>query len=132
MSLVGKNESGKTTLLQALEHLNSVEPSRKRYNNSMHPFGYRFAKIASAMLRAVLALMVAGSVPALADGHCPAKPLPAPSGKYAIGSVVLPVQKLNGTGTSRQAQLWYRCNLVRRATELTTSRTLRSFESYTL
>jgi dienelactone hydrolase len=61
----------------------------------------------SVMLLAVLPLFVAGSVPALADGHCPAKPLPSPSGKYAVGSVVLPVQKLNGTGTSRQVQLWY-------------------------
>jgi len=54
----------------------------------------------------VLQLLVAGSA-AVAAGQCPAKQLPNPSGKYAVGSVVLPVQRLHGTGTSRQVQLWY-------------------------
>jgi dienelactone hydrolase len=42
---------------------------------------------------------------AYADEPCPVRNLPAPSGKYAVGTVILPVQDF--AGTHRQVQLWY-------------------------
>jgi hypothetical protein len=39
--------------------------------------------------------------------ECPFSPIPAPTGKFSIGTLVLPLQRLNGTGTSRRVQLWY-------------------------
>jgi len=66
----------------------------------------RFVTITLVTLLVVLPLLAAGSI-AVAAGQCPAKQLPNPSGKYAIGSIVLPIQRLHGTGTSRQVQLWY-------------------------
>ena len=39
--LVGKNESGKTTILQALERLNPYDPTKKRFNRDLeYPRGY--------------------------------------------------------------------------------------------
>lgn len=43
----------------------------------------------------------------LASQSCPAVPLPAPTGPFAIGTTILPIERLHGTGTSRQVQLWY-------------------------
>lgn len=59
------------------------------------------------MVRTILLLILAYCAPSVAAATCPAKPLPAPTGKYTVGTIVLPVQKLHGTGTSRQVQLWY-------------------------
>ena len=39
--------------------------------------------------------------------ECPFSPLPAPTGNFSVGTLVLPLQRLNGTGTSRRVQLWY-------------------------
>ncbi len=39
--------------------------------------------------------------------ECPFSPIPAPTGKFSVGTLVLPLQRLNGTGTSRRVQLWY-------------------------
>jgi len=44
---------------------------------------------------------------AFADEPCPVRQLPVPTGKYAVGTTILPVQQLAKTSTSRQAQLWY-------------------------
>src|SRR5581483_11163809 len=44
---------------------------------------------------------------AFAEEACPAHDLPAPTGKYAVGTTVLPVEKLQSTRTSRRVQLWY-------------------------
>ena len=39
--LVGKNESGKTTILQALERLNPVDQAKKKFNRDLeYPRGY--------------------------------------------------------------------------------------------
>jgi len=38
---------------------------------------------------------------------CPFSPLPAPSGKFTVGTIILPVQRVHGEGTSRRVQLWY-------------------------
>lgn len=38
---------------------------------------------------------------------CSAKDLPRPTGKYPVGTTVLPIEKLHGSGTMRQVQLWY-------------------------
>lgn len=40
-------------------------------------------------------------------GDCPFSPIPAPTGKFSVGTLVLPLQRLNGTGTSRRVQFWY-------------------------
>jgi predicted dienelactone hydrolase len=42
-----------------------------------------------------------------ADGDCPAHQLPMPSGKYPVGTTILPIERLDGSGTARQVQLWY-------------------------
>lgn len=39
--------------------------------------------------------------------ECPFSPIPVPTGKFSVGTLVLPLQRLNGTGTSRRVQLWY-------------------------
>src|SRR6476646_5168894 len=39
--------------------------------------------------------------------ECPFSPIPAPTGRFLIGTLVLPLQRINGTGTSRRVQLWY-------------------------
>src|SRR4029077_14462734 len=39
--------------------------------------------------------------------ECPFSPVPAPTGKFFVGTLVLPLERLNGTGTSRRVQLWY-------------------------
>ncbi len=56
-----------------------------------------------------LLLMVLTSLltAAFAEEACPAHDLPAPTGKYAVGTTVLPVEKLQSTRTSRRVQLWY-------------------------
>ncbi|HEY3767171.1 MAG TPA: hypothetical protein VGN44_00730 [Candidatus Angelobacter sp.] len=38
---------------------------------------------------------------------CPFSPIPAPTGKFSVGTFILPVQRLHGTGSSRQVQFWY-------------------------
>jgi dienelactone hydrolase len=38
---------------------------------------------------------------------CPFSPIPAPTGKFLVGTFILPVQRLHGTGSSRQVQFWY-------------------------
>jgi len=40
-------------------------------------------------------------------GDCPFSLIPAPSGSFSVGTAILPVQRLHGTGTSRRVQLWY-------------------------
>lgn len=42
----------------------------------------------------------------LSAGDCPFSLIPAPSG-FSVGTAILPVQRLHGTGTSRRVQLWY-------------------------
>src|ERR1700743_133889 len=41
------------------------------------------------------------------SSDCPFSPWPVPSGKYSVGTIILPVQRLHGTGSSRRVQLWY-------------------------
>jgi dienelactone hydrolase len=42
-----------------------------------------------------------------APGECPFTPIPAPNGKFPVGTFILPIQKLHGTGSSRRVQFWY-------------------------
>lgn len=42
-----------------------------------------------------------------ATGECPFTPIPAPTGKFPVGTFILPIQKLHGTGSSRRVQFWY-------------------------
>lgn len=41
------------------------------------------------------------------SGDCPFLPIPVPTGSFSVGTAILPLQRLNGTGTSRRVQLWY-------------------------
>jgi dienelactone hydrolase len=38
---------------------------------------------------------------------CPFTPIPAPTGTFPVGTFILPIQKLHGTGSSRRVQFWY-------------------------
>lgn len=38
---------------------------------------------------------------------CPFTPIPAPTGKFPVGTFILPIQKLHSTGSSRRVQFWY-------------------------
>jgi len=42
-----------------------------------------------------------------ATAECPFTPIPAPTGKFPVGTFILPIQKLHGTGSSRRVQFWY-------------------------
>jgi len=42
-----------------------------------------------------------------ATGECPFTPIPAPTGKFPVGTFILPIQKRHGTGSSRRVQFWY-------------------------
>lgn len=46
---------------------------------------------------------------------CPFSPLPAPTGKFAVATLVLPIQKLHGTGSTRRVQLWYPADAASKA-----------------
>jgi pimeloyl-ACP methyl ester carboxylesterase len=55
-----------------------------------------------------LTLFVLGTALLHASANpCPVHDLPHPTGKYPVGTSVLPVQQLKAIGTSRQVQLWY-------------------------
>jgi predicted dienelactone hydrolase len=53
----------------------------------------------------VCSVMAARTQQTIAE--CPFSPLPAPAGNFSVGTLVLPLQRLNGTGTSRRVQLGY-------------------------
>jgi dienelactone hydrolase len=42
-----------------------------------------------------------------ATSECPFTPIPAPTGKFPVGTFILPIQKLHGAGSSRRVQFWY-------------------------
>gem|GEM_PF-1943349 len=42
-----------------------------------------------------------------ATGECPFTPIPAPTGKFPVGTFIMPIQKLHSTGSSRRVQFWY-------------------------
>ena len=50
-----------------------------------------------------------------ATGECPFAPIPAPTGKFPVGTFILPIQKLHGTGSSRRVQFWYPAQASERA-----------------
>ena len=61
-------------------------------------------RIAAFLLVVCSALASAGQEQ---NQTCPFSPLPVPTGKFAVATLVLPAQKLHGTGSTRRVQLWY-------------------------
>jgi dienelactone hydrolase len=64
----------------------------------------RALSIAAGFLLLCSALAGKAQQPA---GECPFTPIPAPTGKFPVGTFILPIQKLHGTGSSRRVQFWY-------------------------
>lgn len=65
--------------------------------NSALPFG-------TGLLLLCFALPVTAQQ---AASECPFTPIPAPAGQFSVGTLILPIQKLHGAGSSRRVQFWY-------------------------
>lgn len=59
------------------------------------------AQVGAFLLASALSLTAQNSA------SCPFSPLPSPSGKFTVGTTILPIQHVHRTGSSRRVQLWY-------------------------